>query len=149
MNILVSSCLLGVHCRYDGVCQELKEFDEKLPLLMEKFNIIPVCPEVYGGLTIPREPAEIKDGRVVIPDGSDVTEAFVKGAKEVLHLAKLFDCKYAILKERSPSCGSNVIYDGTFSHIRIPGDGVTTALLKKNGIQVFGESEIDKLLEME
>ena len=138
MNILVSACLLGMNCRYDGshnYCPELEK-------LMEEHILIPVCPERRGGLDTPREPAERQGDR----DGTDVTDAYIRGAQETLRLAKEYDCRYAIFKERSPSCGAGVIYDGNFSHTRVPGDGMTTQLLRANGIIVLGESQISALL---
>jgi uncharacterized protein YbbK (DUF523 family) len=143
MNILISACLMGVNCRYDGSSKTVNELD----LLMQKYNLIPICPEQLGGLTTPREPSEIKDGRVISKSGRDVTEQFQKGAQEALSLAKRFHCTIAILKERSPSCGSNQRYDGSFSGTLQPGDGLTAALLKQNNIQVLGENEISSLLQ--
>ena len=142
MNILVSACLLGMNCRYDGshnYCPELEK-------LMEEHILIPVCPERRGGLDTPREPAERQGDRIIARDGSDVTDAYIRGAQETLRLAKEYDCRYAIFKERSPSCGAGVIYDGNFSHTRVPGDGMTTQLLRANGIIVLGESQISALL---
>ena len=135
MNILVSACLLGINCRYDGK----DNFNKKLYALKEKHNLIPVCPEVYGGMTTPRAPSEIKGDNVISKAGDDVTDYFKKGAEETLKLAKMFNCQAAILKEKSPSCGYGKIYDGTFT-------GITADLLTKNGISVIGESEIEKLL---
>ncbi len=141
MNILVSACLLGMNCRYDGSGQ----LNEELVRLKETHNLIPVCPEVYGGLPTPREPAEILKQRVVTKEGIDVTDAFLKGAEESLRLALFYHCSHAILKERSPSCGFGKIYDGTFDHRLINGNGFTGDLLSKNGIKVLGESEIHTL----
>lgn len=138
MNILISACLLGVNCRYDGK----SKFIEKVDSLKDKHNLIPVCPEIFGGLPTPREPAEIIGDRVLTKKGKDVTENYKRGAEEVLKLAKFFDCKLAILKERSPSCGYGKIYDGTFSGRLKDGNGVTAKLLIENGIKVIGESEI-------
>lgn len=142
MNILISACLLGVNCRYDGGGKLINQIDR----LKEKYNLIPVCPEVYGGLETPREPAEIIDGKVINREGKDVTENFIKGANATLHLAKLYNCKYAILKERSPSCGYGEVYDGKFSGNLVKGNGITAELLSKNGIKIIGESEIGDLL---
>ena len=139
--ILISACLLGVACRYDGCSKPLN--GETVEWLRKKYHLIPVCPEIMGGLTTPRLPAEIaSDGRVFRKDGADVTENYRRGAAETLRLAKLFDCEYAIMKERSPACGSGNIYDGTFTKTLINGDGIASALLKKSGIHVIGESEI-------
>ena len=145
MNILISACLLGVNCSYDGTSKTIPVLVE----LMSKHTLIPVCPEQLGGLSTPRIPSEIKGDFIFNKDGIDVTKKFVKGAEETLKIAKLYNCKYAILKERSPSCGNKKIYDGTFSKTIIDGDGITAKLLKQNGVIVIGESEISsKLLEL-
>lgn len=143
MNILISACLLGVACRYDGS-------GAKVPVspLKGAHVLIPVCPEQLGGMETPRDPAERNGERVVSRTGRDVTEFYERGARETLRLAKLYRCRYAILKERSPSCGSGVIYDGTFTGTRIPGDGVTAALLEAHGIRVFGESRMEELFRL-
>ena len=141
MNVLVSACLLGVNCRYNGIPQA----DEAVAELLTRKDItlIPVCPEQLGGLPTPRTPSERVAERVMDEQGNDRTEAFVRGAQEALRLAKLYGCEIAILKERSPSCGSGFVYDGTFSHTQVPGDGVCAGLLKKNGICVFGERDLE------
>ena len=141
MTILVSACLLGCPCRYDG---NSKPNDAVLALLSQH-TLIPVCPEQMGGLATPRPPAECKAGGVFTETGTDVTAQYRRGAEEALHLAKLYGCTHAILKERSPSCGSSGIYDGSFSRALIPGDGVTAALLRQNDITVLGESEVEQL----
>lgn len=138
MNILVSACLLGVHCRYNGKGIYL----DKMDMLKKDHNLVPVCPEIMGGLPTPRCPAERLHTKVVTKEGTDVTTQFERGASETLELAKRLDCSLAILKERSPSCGKGAIYDGTFTSALIPGDGVTTHLLEKHGIQVIGESKL-------
>ena len=140
--ILISACLLGVRCRYDGGSKP----QEPILRLMEKYTLIPVCPEQLGGLPTPRLPSERIGAQVVMKDGTDVTAAYRRGAEEVLRLARLFGCRRAVLKERSPSCGSGAVYDGTFTGTVIPGDGVTAQLLKANGIQVVGESRAEELL---
>ena len=137
---LVSACLIGVECKYSGGSNVLP--DEKLKKLMDEYELIPVCPEVYGGLTTPRDPSERQGEKVVSCKGADVTAQFEKGAQTALNMAKLFGAEIAILKENSPSCGSGTIYDGTFSLTLTEGDGVTAQLLKENGITVIGESEI-------
>ena len=142
-NLLISACLLGVSCRYDGVSKPLPP--EILKKLSEKYALIPVCAEIFGGLPTPREPAERRGEKVLTQSGADVTAAYEKGAAEVLRLAALFGCKKALLKERSPSCGAGSIHDGTFSGGLLPGNGVAAALLLENGVSVFGESEIEKL----
>ena len=138
MNILVSACLLGVQCRYDGT----GALTEGIKKLMEEHTLIPVCPEIMGGLATPRDPAERSGDKVVTKDGADVTEIYQKGAMETLKLAKLYQCSCAVLKERSPSCGCGRIYDGSFSRKLVDGNGMTAELLLKNGIQVKGESQI-------
>ncbi|KPJ57182.1 purine nucleoside phosphorylase [Parcubacteria bacterium DG_74_2] len=135
---LCSTCLLGINCRYDGKSKPNK----KVLKLAKKEVLIPVCPEQFGGLPTPRESAEQKGKRVITKSGKDVTRYFKKGAREVLKIVKLFKVKEAILKQRSPSCGSGKIYDGTFSGKIIKGDGVTTALLKKNKIKVISEEDL-------
>lgn len=142
MNILVSACLLGIKCRYDGSCV----LDKNIERLRKHHNLVPVCPEIYGGLKTPREPCEIVGEKVLTKSGKDVTANFIAGAQEVLKLARFFDCQYAILKERSPSCGYKKIYDGTFSGNLIDGSGIAAALLADNGIPVIGESSIEQLL---
>ena len=142
-RVLVSMCLLGVNCRYDGGGKAIPELAE----LMELAELIPVCPESLGGLPIPRTPSERVGERVQAKDGSDVTANFARGAGEALKLAKLFGANCALLKERSPSCGSGQIYDGSFSGGLTPGDGVTAELLKANGIAIFGESRIRELID--
>ena len=139
-KVLISACLLGCTCRYDGAS---KAHPAALSL-MEKYQLIPVCPEQLGGLPTPRSPAERRGEKVVTKEG-DVTAQYRWGAEEALRLADLFGCDTAVLKERSPSCGSGTIYDGTFTKTLIPGDGVTAQLLKEAGITVIGESEIETL----
>lgn len=140
-NILVSACLVGVHCRYNGK----GVLDESVWALREHANLIPVCPEQLGGLATPRDPAERTEDRVITVCGQDVTAQYKKGAEETLALAKRFGCRLAVLKERSPSCGSGIIYDGTHTGTKIPGDGMTAALLKSQGITVCGESDAERL----
>ena len=114
-----------------------------LEQLQKQYHLIPICPEIMGGLPTPRIPAEIQsDRRVLRSDGVDVTENYRKGAEEALRLAELFHCKLALLKEKSPSCGCGRIYDGTFSKTLTHGDGITAALLKENEICVIGETTI-------
>ena len=141
MTILVSACLLGCPCRYDGKSKP----HESILALLKEHTLIPICPEQMGGLATPRPPAERKDGGVFTENGGDVTEQYRRGAEEALHLAKLYGCTCAVLKERSPSCGSGQVYDGSFSRTLVAGDGVTAALLKANGITVWGESEVENL----
>ena len=135
MRILVSACLLGVACRYDGGSQPC----EKILALAEKHVLIPVCPEQLGGLPTPRPPAEIREERMVNRMGEDVTASFRRGAEETLRLARLLRCEAAIFKARSPSCGCGSVYDGSFSGALISGDGVTARLLRESGIPVQTE----------
>ena len=139
MKILVSACLLGVRCRYDGKSKPHPAVER----LMEQHTLIPVCGEILGGLPTPRVSAERQGARVVTADGRDVTAAYRRGAEEVLRLAERYGCKAAILKERSPSCGSGRIYDGTFTGTLTDGWGVTAELLLDHGICVIGESEAE------
>ena len=137
---IISACLLGVNCKYDGGNNRLS--DEKLAILKENYELIPVCPEAYGGLTTPRSPSERVGDKVVSKLGNDVTAEFERGAQAALYLAEIFGAKLAILKENSPSCGSGTIYDGTFGNRLTEGNGVTAELFKKHGITVIGESKI-------
>lgn len=136
MNILVSACLLGVACRYDGKSKGVKNICD----LIKRHNLIPVCPEQLGGLPTPRVPSEKLGESVINQEGIDVTLEYKKGADEALRIAKLFNCSLAILKEKSPSCGCGKIYDGSFSKTLILGNGVTAQLLLDNGIKVLGEN---------
>ena len=137
-KILVSACLLGINCKYDGTNNKN---DKVLEYLKDK-EVIPICPEIMGGLSTPRVPSEIKDNKVITKDNVDVTDNFLKGANEVLYLAKLLNVKKALLKAKSPSCGIGEIYDGTFTHTKIEGDGITTRLLKENNIEVITELDL-------
>ncbi|MDU5923132.1 MAG: DUF523 domain-containing protein [Finegoldia magna] len=143
-NVLISACLLGVDCKYNGSNNELNE--EIINLLKEKYNLIPVCPEIMGGMPTPRNPIEITDGKVFDYDGEEFTKEFEKGSEEVLKLAKLYDITIAILKENSPSCGSNYIYDGTFNHKKIKGMGIAALKLSKENIKLFTEENVKILL---
>jgi len=130
--IVVSACLAGINCNYEGTNSE----NPRVVQLVTEGRAVIVCPEQLGGLTTPRTPAEIKNGRVFTKDGIDVTEAFIRGAGEVLGICKKYNCDKAILKANSPSCGCGKIYDGNFNGSLADGDGVTAALLKKHGIEV-------------
>ncbi|MDD4311062.1 MAG: DUF523 domain-containing protein [Eubacteriales bacterium] len=136
-HILVSACLLGVPCRYDGTGQA----DERILALAKTCHLIPVCPEQLGGLPTPRPSAERNGTRVLTRDDRDVTAPFLRGAQETRRLARLFACRIAILKANSPSCGSGQIYDGCFCGRLIPGDGMTAALLKQDGLTVLSEKD--------
>ena len=137
--VLVSACLLGEPCRYDGKAMPCEAVIE----VSARREFVPVCPEVLGGLPTPRSPAEIQaNGRVVDVAGADKTAAFEAGAREALRIARERGCKQAILKENSPSCGVNAVYDGTFSGNLVPGQGKTAALLAEAGIEAFSEIDI-------
>ena len=143
MKVLVSACLLGHNTKYNGK----NNLNEKLISLKDKLEFVLMCPEVEGGLSIPRTPAEIKDNKVINKDNIDVTNNYLKGANLALKKALKDNIKVAIVKEKSPSCGKNFIYDGTFTNALIKGQGVTTSLLVENGIKVFNENEIESFLE--
>ena len=140
--LLISACLMGAACRYDGKRQPM----EHLQQLMQRYHLIPLCPEQLGGLSTPRTPAERVGDRVLTAKGGDVTAAYTAGAEEALRLAKLYGCTKAVLKERSPSCGHGKIYDGTFTRTLTDGSGVTAQLLTEHGIAVYGESRWEELL---
>ena len=142
MKIMISACLLGACCRYDGASKA----HPLAEALAQRHTLIPVCPEQLGGLSTPRPPAERRGDRVVTRTG-DVTEQYRRGAEETLKLYRLLGCEAAVLKERSPSCGYGQIYDGTFSGALTAGDGVTAALLAAHGVAVYGESQIQALLK--
>lgn len=139
--ILVSACLLGAACKYSGG----DNFCPKVAALVKDYQLVPVCPEQLGGLPTPRTPAERQGDQVITKDGWDVTDAYHRGAQEAWKLAKLFGCDTAILKARSPSCGAQGIYDGTFTSAVIPGSGVTAELLRDAGILVLTEDELEQL----
>ena len=141
MKILVSACLLGVACRYDSRSKE----NPSVLALAGTHTLVPYCPEVYGGLPTPREPSEIRDGRVVSRTGTDVTAQFEKGAQEALRVCRALGCDCALLQDKSPSCGCGVIHDGNFGEGLVEGDGLTTALLKANGIRVVPASCVGEL----
>ena len=140
MRLLVSACLLGCPCRYDGAAKPCPA----VLALAERHELVPVCPEQLGGLPTPRPPAERRGDRVVTQHG-DVTEQYRRGAAEAVRLARLLRCDAAVLKEKSPSCGRGAVYDGTFTRTLIPGDGVTAEALLAAGIPVYGESEAESL----
>jgi len=152
-NILISACLLGNPVRYDGT--DLLIDHPLLKQWQEEGRLISICPEIAGGLSTPRAPAEIVNGdgasvllkqsQVINSKEEDVTEAFLLGANKALKMAKENHCKVAILTERSPSCGSSMIYDGGFSGILKTGMGVTTALLEQNEIRVFNQHQLEEL----
>lgn len=151
-RVLVSACLLGHAVRYDGT--DKKTAHDALARWVAEGRVVAVCPEVAGGLDVPRPPAEIEGGaggsavlagavRVLARTGHDVTAEFVRGADQALARAREFGIRVAVLKEGSPSCGSSYSYDGSFSATRVPRPGVTTALLRQHGLRVFSEHELD------
>lgn len=154
-RILISACLLGRPVRYDGTGKSLA--DPRLVRWLAEGRLVPICPELAGGLPVPRPAAEIVGGsgvdvlagraRVVTSSGEDVTAAFLAGAEAALDLAHRNGCIHALLIDRSPSCGSLQIYDGSFSRRRMAGTGVTAALLAMHGIGVFADHEMDRLAE--
>lgn len=144
---LISACLCGVNCKYNGLNNYNKHCDD----LFKKGKAILICPEQLGGLPTPRVPSEMNNsaeeilkrkGEIFTKDGRDVTEEFIKGAKEVIEIAKKLDIEGAILKEGSPSCGVNFVYDGTFTGNKIKGRGITAEILIENGIDVISENDL-------
>ena len=141
VEYVVSACLAGCKCRYDGkdnLCPKVKQ-------LVEEGRAVTVCPEVMGGMTTPRIPSERKDGKVINSNGDDNTAYFVRGVEKSIEVVKEYNIKKAILKAKSPSCGKGFVYDGTFSHNIVEGNGVAATLLMENGIEVYTEDELDKL----
>ena len=136
--IIVSACLVGINCRYDGG----NNANQEIIKMVKRGIAVPVCPEQLGGLSTPRIPAEIVGNRVINKNGEDVTDYFKKGAQETLQLTKLVNCQKAILKQNSPSCGCGKIYDGTYSGTIITGKGITAKLLENNGIEVLTEEDL-------
>lgn len=146
MNILVSACLLGTPCRYNG-CGCLSP---QLAALRSTHRLIPICPEVLGGLATPRPPVELQQGQAMTCCGQNFTAAFHKGAEEAHKIAKQNGCTCAILKSRSPSCGFGLIYDGSFSGRLVPGNGLTANLLYRTGLTIWNETQpLHKLLAVE
>lgn len=139
---VVSKCLFGYNCKYNGGNNN----NEKVKEFCEGNEVVLICPECFGGLPIPREPSEIRmrDGekRVFSLSGKDVTEEFRKGAEKSLDIAREFNADLCILKESSPSCGANKVHDGTFSGVKISGEGIAAALLRANGFKVISEDDI-------
>ncbi len=139
-KILVSACLYGFCCRYDGKSNLLK--DKLFLSLKNSGRLVPVCAEELGGLGTPRIPSEIRDGKVISKEGRDVSEEFRLGAERALEIAKKNGVRVAILKDGSPSCGSKRIKDGSFGNVDISGTGILARLLIENGIPVFNENEV-------
>lgn len=149
-KILVSRCLLGHRVRYDGGAHGPFGLLERW---QREGRVVALCPEVAGGLPTPRPPAEIPGGQggqvldgerpVLTVDGEDVSAAFLDGARQALELVRAQGIRIAVLKARSPSCGNRENYDGSFSGVKVPGEGVTAALLRREGVQIFSEEELD------
>ncbi len=142
-KLLISACLLGTNCKYDGTNNYI---DTKK--LKDHFIFYPICPEVDGGLSTPRIPSERKGSIVINAQNDDVTKNYELGKNKAIELAKKEHIRYALLKRKSPSCGNDEIYDGTFTHTTIKRPGVTAEALMQIDVQVFNENEIDKLLEL-
>lgn len=141
-KLLISACLIGDKVKYDGK----SNYNPKIKELLEKYELVPFCPEVEGGLSTPRAPSEIKNDKVINIEGRDVTHQFEKGAELAYNICMYLGIKTVILKKLSPSCGSNEIYDGSFSHKIVEGNGITAQYLKTKGINVLTEDDIDTLL---
>lgn len=142
-NLLISRCFLGVNCKYNGK----NNLIDKIEMLKNKYNLYDVCPESDGGLSTPRVPSEIqRNGLIVTKTGLDVTSEYNKGAHLALNTALKYKCSVALFKEKSPSCGVDKIYNGSFNGTLVSGQGNTTALLRKAGIKVYSENDIDELL---
>lgn len=139
---IVSACLLGENCKYNGE----NNYNEDVIKFLEGKDYVSICPEVLGGLSTPRTPAEIVEDKVISKKGEDFTQMFIKGAEETLNIAKEKDAKTAILKSRSPSCGYGQIYDGSFSKKIISGNGITAELLEKNQIEILTEEDLQSMV---
>ena len=140
-KLLVSACFASKGYKYDGGAN----INIKIIELEQKYEFVFICPEVFGGLPVPRYPSEILGDKVVNIIGEDVTQNFNLGAIKALELAKKHNCKKALLKAKSPSCGKGIVYDGTFSHTLKEGHGITVRLLMENGIEVYTENELENL----
>lgn len=142
-TIIVSACLLGDKCRYDGK----DNYNDKVKFLKVHFNVVPICPEVFGGLKTPRTPSEIKNNAVIDKNGRDVTRYFQKGADDVLNIVRYLHIKKAVLVDKSPSCGVYKIHNGKFNDGLIDGEGFTTKILKKNGVSCYTIDEVEQLID--
>ena len=143
IKILISSCLLGENCKWNGKSNH----SELLDSIKDKIDFISVCGEKLGGLPTPRIPSERVEDKIINEIGLDVTKHFYEGALKVLDIAKSNHVKYAIFKERSPSCGVHQIYNGRFERTPIAGKGIVTELLEKNGIKVYSNEEIEEIIK--
>ena len=142
-KILISACLVGDKVRYDGKSQ----YNPFIKELLEKYELVPFCPEVEGGLPTPRVPSEIHNGKVINKEGKDVTYEYSKGANMAVNICQYLEIKIAILKDNSPSCGSTRIHDGRFTGNLIKGKGITTIKLEQIGVKVYNENQIEELLK--
>lgn len=145
-NLLISACLLGIPCRYDGRSLSLSPCE--MERLTKYFTLIPFCPEQLGGLPTPRIPAEVQaDGCIRNAEGENVSTNFRRGAEAALQIAKIGKADLALMKSLSPSCGKSEIYDGTFGKIPVPGSGITVKYFVREGIKVYNEHEIELLIK--
>ncbi len=144
-KILVSACLYGWHVRYDD--GDVPLVDERFLKWKEEGRLVPICPEVFGGLPTPRPDSQRVGDKVMACTGKDVTKEYEAGAKETLRLAREHDVAFAVMKQYSPSCGSKIIYDGTFTDTRIPGQGLAVEYLRNAGFAVFGEEDMDEAVK--
>ncbi len=147
-NVLISRCLIGAKCRYDGKqCKE--ETICKIEKILKKYKndifFVAVCPEVDGGLSIPRAPAEISSGKVINTEGDDVTKAYIRGGEMALMRAKEINAEFALMKAKSPSCGCKEVYDGTYSGTLIPGAGIAAGMLIDAGFKVYSELDLEEI----
>ncbi len=142
-KMIMSACLAGENCKYSGGNNRIE--DEYILGLVKKDHVILVCPEVMGGLEIPRAPGEIRSGRVYTDEGRDVTAEYRRGAEMTLAIAEENDVIVCLMKERSPSCGVHMIYDGTFSGTKIPGSGICSAMLREAGYDIHSEFELEEV----
>ena len=143
-KLLISACLLGAACRYDGISKAVIA-EAELARLKEKYDLVPFCPEIYGGLPTPRVPSERIGGKVIMKNGCDVTENYQKGAYEAVRISEILGIKKALLKERSPSCAKSEIYDGSFEGKLVSGSGVAAEALVNSGVAVFSENDTAEL----
>lgn len=141
MRILVSACLLGVKCRYDGK----EKLNEAVAALAKTHELVPFCPEIYGGLPTPRDPAEIRGERVYTCNGRDVTAEYEKGAEMALKVAQMLKCDCALLQDRSPSCGIGTVHNGLFDGGLVDGDGKTAELMRRHGIRLVRASQVSEI----
>ena len=143
MSILISACLLGINCKYDGKSNTTPEVIE----FVRNRQVLPVCPEVFGGLSIPRTPCEICGKHILSKNGGDFTAEYLRGAEITLRMAQAAGAKFAILKAKSPSCGFGKIYDGTFSHTLAAGNGIAADMLAKSGIVIANEDNFRDIIK--